>query len=79
MVVNEGCLSFPGQFYPVERTEQIKIRYLSPGGKIKSQYMNGFTARVFQHELDHLNGIVFIDRAFEQNYITEEEYRRTQL
>lgn len=58
----EGCLSFPGQFLPVSRHDEVQIRFtdqFNKPGKIKAQ---GLLARAFQHELDHLDGILFIDR-----------------
>lgn len=58
----EGCLSFPGQFLPVSRYDEVQIRFtdqFNKPGKIKAQ---GLLARAFQHELDHLDGILFIDK-----------------
>lgn len=59
----EGCLSIPGYMGDVERFESVTIKGLNRQGdpvKIKTQ---GWLARIFQHEIDHLNGILFIDRA----------------
>lgn len=58
----EGCLSFPGKFIPIKRSTKIKARYLNEEGneiKIKAE---GMLARIIQHETDHLNGILFINR-----------------
>jgi len=58
----EGCLSFPGKFIPVKRSTKIKARYLDEKGneiKIKAE---GMLARIIQHETDHLNGVLFIER-----------------
>ena len=58
----EGCLSFPGKFIPIKRSTKIKARYLNEKGneiKIKAE---GMLARIIQHEVDHLNGILFIER-----------------
>ena len=63
IVLEEGCLSFPGLFVKVKRPKKIKVRYTEPNGETVTQIFDGFTARVFQHELDHLNGIVYISRA----------------
>lgn len=57
----EGCLSFPGLQVPVARSERIRVSYTDLTGEHKSHYLNGFRARIFQHELDHLNGIVLPD------------------
>lgn len=58
----EGCLSFPGLYFPVKRMKSIELTYLSMDGKYKTEIMNGFDARIVQHEIDHLCGILFIDR-----------------
>ena len=63
IVLEEGCLSFPNLFVKVKRPKKIKVRYTEPNGETKTQIFDGFTARVFQHELDHLNGIVYTSRA----------------
>ncbi len=58
----EGCLSFPGLTVEVERAEKVKVRALNEHGEEIEVNLEGFPAIVFQHELDHLNGITFIDR-----------------
>lgn len=58
----EGCLSVPSIRALVPRHETIKIRFTSRTGDLIETQYSGFLARVFQHELDHLNGVVFIDR-----------------
>ena len=63
IVLEEGCLSYPNLFVKVKRPKKIKVRYTEPDGNIVTQIFDGFTARVFQHELDHLNGIVYTKRA----------------
>ena len=63
IVLEEGCLSFPGLFVKVKRPKKIKVRYTEPNAETVTQIFDGFTARVFQHELDHLNGIVYTGRA----------------
>lgn len=55
----EGCLSFPGLYLLVKRPETIRIKYLNEFGKPVEATWNGATAKVAQHELDHLNGIVY--------------------
>jgi peptide deformylase len=58
----EGCLSFPDLWLNVRRAETIKVRYYNAnGGEIETEF-TGFIARVFQHELDHLNGICYDTR-----------------
>lgn len=58
----EGCLSFPGIFAPVRRPEKIVLTAYSLEGKEITYEMSGFFARAAQHESDHLDGIVFVDR-----------------
>ncbi|KAI2488665.1 peptide deformylase [Fragilaria crotonensis] len=63
----EGCLSFPGMGGDVERSKWIKVEALTTKGKkIKKKY-SGWEARVFQHEYDHLDGKVYIDRLSEED------------
>ncbi len=60
--MEEGCLSLPDVFARVVRPSHVAIRYLDEFQKEEGQLADGLTARVFQHELDHLDGILFIDR-----------------
>ena len=60
-VYNEGCLSVPDQYADVERPRDIKIKYLDYDGKEVEEEMTELFATCVQHEIDHLNGIVFID------------------
>ena len=58
----EGCLSLPGVFGVVERTKTITVRAMDADGKPVSLEATGLKARIVQHELDHLDGVLFIDR-----------------
>jgi peptide deformylase len=58
---DEGCLSFPGLFYPVDRPLRVEIGYQDLGGDDHTVQLEGFLARIWLHEMDHLNGILFID------------------
>ena len=58
----EGCLSLPGVFGVVERTKTITVRAMDEDGKPVSLEATGLKARIVQHELDHLDGVLFIDR-----------------
>ena len=60
--MEEGCLSLPDVFARVVRPAHVAISYLNQDGKQEGQLASGMTARVFQHELDHLDGILFVDR-----------------
>ena len=57
----EGCLSIPGQFAKIQRPEKCTIKYLDYEGKEKEIKTEGLLATCIQHEIDHLNGILFID------------------
>ncbi len=59
----EGCLSVPGSWGFVRRTNTLTVKGLTPEGKPFKLNAKGFTATIFQHECDHLNGILFIDKA----------------
>jgi len=58
----EGCLSFPGWLGEVERYETVVVKGLNRRGKEIRVKSSGFTARAFQHEIDHLDGVLFTDR-----------------
>jgi len=62
----EGCLSVPGIWGKVRRYSVIKVRYQNLAGTEVIRKFRGFTGVVIQHEIDHLNGILFIDRIKEQ-------------
>ncbi|MCK6389418.1 MAG: peptide deformylase [Azonexus sp.] len=57
----EGCLSVPGIYDKVERSEQVTVRYLDLDGKAQTLKADGLLAVCIQHEIDHLNGKVFVD------------------
>ena len=61
----EGCLSVPDRRGLVLRYQRIAVEYLNRNGILEQRELTDFVARIFQHELDHLNGIVFLDRALE--------------
>jgi peptide deformylase len=62
-IFEEGCLSFPGKFFPVERPIRVKVRARDLNGRKIKIKADGLLARVLQHEIDHLDGILVIDRA----------------
>jgi peptide deformylase len=73
----EGCLSIPGIRGLVPRYQEIEVEYTCPEGKIQRQVLTDFVARIFQHEYDHLEGKVFLDRLEEMTELmTEDEYQR---
>ena len=71
----EGCLSVPGIRALVPRYSAVEVGYTDQNGKLQRQELEGFVARVFQHELDHLEGRVFLDRVETmKDVITDQEY-----
>ena len=60
-IYEEGCLSLPGYFAEIERPEECHIKYIDYDGKKKEMKANGLLATCIQHEIDHLNGKLFID------------------
>jgi peptide deformylase len=70
----EGCLSVPDLVGDVERYESVTVRYSTPEGKEKKIKAKNWLARIFQHEIDHINGVLFTDLASEVWVpLTEEE------
>ncbi len=73
----EGCLSVPGRRGLVPRHQWVQVEYLNTKGTIERTILHDFVARIFQHELDHLDGIIFLDRIeSSQDLYTEEEYQQ---
>lgn len=62
----EGCLSIPHFYCPLARSQKVKISYTSESGKNIVEEFSGFAARVIQHEIDHLNGVLFTDHVLSQ-------------
>jgi peptide deformylase len=72
----EGCLSVPGQRGLVPRYLSVEVAYLDRTGQPQQIELTGFVARIFQHEYDHFQGIVFLDRVENTTeIITEEAYQ----
>lgn len=72
----EGCLSIPGLRGLVPRHRRIRARYQTPEGRVVEREFVDFVARIFQHEDDHLRGIVFLDRLEStRDVVTEKEYQ----
>lgn len=61
-VIQEGCLSIPGVFLDVTRPEEIEVSYKDELGRPQKLVANDLLARVILHEMDHLNGVMFVDR-----------------
>lgn len=63
VLMDEGCLSFPYLFLQIKRPRTIKVRFTLPNGDTQTQKFDGMTSRCFQHELDHLNGILYTGKS----------------
>lgn len=62
----EGCLSVPGYFWPIERPRQVLLRYVDRHGEVVEREAEDLLGRVFQHETDHLDGVLLIERLDEE-------------
>lgn len=60
-VMEEGCLSIPGQYAEVERPQSVRVKYINLNGEILEYVAEDLASHCVQHEIDHLNGVLFID------------------
>jgi peptide deformylase len=72
----EGCLSIPGIRGLVPRCQNVDVEFTTRESEKIKMSLEEFPSRIFQHELDHLNGVVFLDRADSKSIVTEREYER---
>ena len=63
IVLEEACLSFPGLVVKVKRPETVRVRYVLPNGETTTSQFTGISARCVQHECDHLDGLLFYNKA----------------
>ncbi|OGM31611.1 peptide deformylase [Candidatus Woesebacteria bacterium RIFCSPHIGHO2_01_FULL_44_21] len=63
----EGCLSLPHYYGPIKRPNEVTIEYINENKETRQEKFKGFPAHIIQHEIDHLNGRLFIDHILEQN------------
>lgn len=63
ILLEEGCLSFPGLYIKVKRPRRIKLRYTQPNGDLIIRQFDDLSARIVQHEMDHLDGVCFTSKA----------------
>lgn len=75
-VEHEGCLSFPGFTGRVKRAETVRVRFQDRAGKERAIERSGKMARCLQHEIDHLNGVLFIDRTGDEFLVNSFDGRR---
>jgi peptide deformylase len=76
--INEGCLSVPALRGALQRHVNVSVRYLDRDGGERAEVKRGLTAGTFQHEVDHLNGVLFVDRADTRTLATWEQFERHQ-
>jgi peptide deformylase len=76
--INEGCLSVPDLRGSLPRHLAVRVRYLDRDGKEREEVKRGLTAGTFQHEVDHLDGTLFVDRADPRTFATWEQFNRHQ-
>ena len=62
-LMEEACVSFPNIVVKIKRSKEIRVRFQTPSGMIVTRKFEGLTAKTFQHELDHLDGVLFFNRA----------------
>lgn len=63
VLLEEGCLSYPGLLVKIKRPQHVRVRFTTPNGDGMTKQFTGLSARVFQHEFDHLDGKRFYDKA----------------
>jgi len=73
ILMDEGCLSYPGVTIKIRRPRFIRVRFQDPYGNVCTKKFDGMASRVFQHELDHLDGIEYFTRA---NTIHRDRFQR---
>ena len=77
LLINEGCLSVPDLRGDVERFTEVRIRYLDRHGEPRETDARGLSAGTFQHEVDHLDGVLFLDRVKDsRSFSTWEQFER---
>jgi len=59
----EGCLTYPGLGVKIKRPDEVRVRFAMPNGDVRTETFRGLTAHAFQHEMDHLDGVIFYTKA----------------
>jgi peptide deformylase len=72
----EGCLSVPGIRGQVLRHKSVTVSFTNRQGQLEERTLDNFVARIFQHEYDHIDGIIFTDRVDSKDLVTEKEYKK---
>lgn len=74
---NEWCLSIPGEYGDVDRWKRIKVSYTDTSLRSQSILLSGLAARIVQHEIDHLDGILFTDRVKKAENVLAQKHNNT--
>lgn len=77
IALEEGCLSYPGLLVKIKRPQHVRVRFHTPNSDVMTQTFTGMTARIFQHEYDHLDGIIFYNKA--NRYHREKALRKWRM
>ena len=72
----EGCLSVDGYCGLVPRSRSVRVRWLDPRGQRHEAVRDGWHARILQHEVDHLEGVLYVDRMLSRTFMTTKQYRQ---
>ena len=72
--LEESCLTFPGLLCKIKRSRYVKVRFQMPNGETKTETFSGITARVFQHQMDYLNGVQYLSHA--TKYHKEQAFKK---
>ncbi len=78
-LINEGCLSIPGYFGEIKRAESVTVKGLDPNGKEIRIKANELLAQVLEHEIDHINGVLYINHLDSMDKLRKIEVEETQL
>ncbi|GEP47686.1 peptide deformylase [Microbacterium saccharophilum] len=73
---SEGCLSFPGERFPLRRSDEVRVTGTDLDGAPVDIHVTGWRARIMQHEFDHLNGFLYIDRLDDSDWKTVQKIAR---
>ena len=77
VIAEEGCLSLPEYYRPVERFKRIRVKFEDVRGNNQMLELEDLNARIIQHEVDHLNGVLFIDRVTEESVVVDKNKHDT--
>jgi peptide deformylase len=79
VMMKEGCLSFPFIFVAIKRPKWIEVQYTDEEGEIKKEHMHGMNSRIFQHENEHMNGLIFKDLVSDFKWKRAESQAKKQI